>query len=277
MSRRPVKKSVAQKGAQYATRIRRLRESLGMGKQQDLAAAVHVTQPTVSAWEKGDYPPAADLYIRLGNLAAQYSKLDAALWFWAEVGVHRAMLEKLSPKLAKAMNAEDIKFQEWLLEKGRSKEQKAGGSSLAFYIFDRYVNDLALEEKNLVRLDVSATDVKSLLDKIALVEISLPDSPVRHVMGRLRVMPEGREGYWYAVLGPLSDRTKRTMLLGSWKQPDFDSSLLDERLELYELPSELRELQKKACANIQLKTGHRLLGRVLLWADLSGANESEHY
>ncbi len=62
----------------WSGKIHSLRTKLGMN-QVRFAKAMRVTQPTVSAWEKGqkDYSPSAETYIQLARLAKDIAPSSA--------------------------------------------------------------------------------------------------------------------------------------------------------------------------------------------------------
>lgn len=65
------KKMKAKKLPEFAVRINNLRSKLGIETQAEFAERLHVKQPTVSAWERGDKrrAPSAEIYFRLASLA----------------------------------------------------------------------------------------------------------------------------------------------------------------------------------------------------------------
>ena len=86
----------------WTDRIHSLRTKLGMS-QTRFAKAMRVTQPTVSAWEKGqkDYSPSAETYIQLARLARDIAPSNA-LWFLEQAKVDRP-LQHLIPAMRKEL------------------------------------------------------------------------------------------------------------------------------------------------------------------------------
>jgi transcriptional regulator with XRE-family HTH domain len=85
------------KSLDVSDRIATLRSKRGETQAQ-FAAAVGVTQQSVSDWESktGDAVPSADSYARLGNLAPY----PDCLWFWEQAGMSKdAMLSAASKRL----------------------------------------------------------------------------------------------------------------------------------------------------------------------------------
>lgn len=64
-------------------RIELLRENKLHMNQQEFAKLLGVSQAAVSAWERGEYAPSAEVYSRLGNLEDGTS----ALQYWALAGI----------------------------------------------------------------------------------------------------------------------------------------------------------------------------------------------
>jgi DNA-binding XRE family transcriptional regulator len=70
------------KTSEWAQHVEALRGELGE-TQVDFAKHFNVTQPAVSAWEKGSKEPSAENYIRMGNMA----RPPDCYWFWQRAGV----------------------------------------------------------------------------------------------------------------------------------------------------------------------------------------------
>jgi transcriptional regulator with XRE-family HTH domain len=71
-----------------AEKISSLRSALGMN-QEEFAEALEVAQGVVSAWERGEYKPSPESYVKLANLAAKRVLPDETLWFLERTGIHR--------------------------------------------------------------------------------------------------------------------------------------------------------------------------------------------
>ncbi|MGB9105972.1 MAG: helix-turn-helix transcriptional regulator [Terriglobales bacterium] len=86
----------------WSGKIHSLRTKLGMN-QVRFAKAMRVTQPTVSAWEKGqkDYSPSAETYIQLARLAKDIAP-SSAFWFLEQAKVDQP-LQHLIPAIRKEL------------------------------------------------------------------------------------------------------------------------------------------------------------------------------
>jgi transcriptional regulator with XRE-family HTH domain len=75
---------------EWAQRVAALRKELGL-KQVDFAAKFGVTQAAISRWERGAKEPSAEIYIRMGNIAAK----PACFWFLEKAGLDVSRLRSL--------------------------------------------------------------------------------------------------------------------------------------------------------------------------------------
>ncbi len=83
---------IARRRAEIGGRIKALRECFG-GNQGALAAKLGAKgYTTISAWESGQNIPSSEMYVQLGNLAAELKLYPQAIWFWQEAGVNKARM-----------------------------------------------------------------------------------------------------------------------------------------------------------------------------------------
>ncbi len=70
----------------WPQKIKDLRALLGMNSQTDLAEALGCNQSTVSHWERGDFAPSPEFYLKMGDLLGSQDEV-LARWFWQQSGL----------------------------------------------------------------------------------------------------------------------------------------------------------------------------------------------
>jgi DNA-binding XRE family transcriptional regulator len=224
-------------------------------KQEKLARLLEVAQQKISAFERGNYRPSPDLWIRFANLLAAKKKYSGVQWCLREAGIEEVTLRGLVAELDKIWKEHDKRIFDALPIVDDPDVRKFSASP-----------DYSLADENLVRFDSSGAGLLPLVNRTVLVEFDSVDGK-RYSMGRFRIEPDP-QGLWTAWLGPLTDRieaTQRPTMLGQWKQSNFDPSVIDKRMASRELTHEGRALQKEACHNVRLQPGIRILGRAMAW------------
>lgn len=85
---------------EIAERIKEVRAALGMTGVQ-FARHGGFSQSKVSEWEAGKYPPSAEMFVRLGNVAP----LHLRLWFWKQAGLRQDALNGICGQIAAEQGA----------------------------------------------------------------------------------------------------------------------------------------------------------------------------
>jgi transcriptional regulator with XRE-family HTH domain len=222
------------KSLEVSDRIAALRLKRGETQTQ-FAAAVGVTQQSVSDWESkaGDDVPSADSYVRLGNLASY----PDCLWFWQQAGMNEGAMLSAATKLSQERGtfaATQCVLVPPFRKKGESTPKPEDflpwpakyipdPSSVAYRQIDHRAGDASsaiggveLKHGTVILLDTSDNDAAGLqpfLDKVILVEskrdpkLHFPGTlPTGVYMGRLHVEPWAGDSLDHmrhlAVLGP---------------------------------------------------------------------------
>jgi DNA-binding XRE family transcriptional regulator len=161
--------------------------------QAQFAAAVGVTQQSISDWESetGDAVPSAESYVRLGNLAPY----PDCLWFWDQAGMNQDAMLSAATKLlqergdvpeSKMIAVPRFQVATRTTEKNRPHYVDAtlvpNPGSVAYWVVDTHVRAPdQLPLNRVVLLDTSANDAADrelFWDKDYFVEVA--PVPLRH-------------------------------------------------------------------------------------------------
>src|ERR1700674_1794820 len=82
-------------------KIKSLRDTLGMN-QEAFAKELEVDQGVVSRWERGEYAPSVESYVKLMKLAAKHNLNSEVVWFAAEASIN---LSEMASVFVKERNA----------------------------------------------------------------------------------------------------------------------------------------------------------------------------
>lgn len=255
------------KPSEAARRIRALRDSLRMPRQEDLAQAVGVAVTAVSAWErageKGTYEPSAENYLRLAKLAARNGLITEACWCVEQAELDEKTLLLIAGQLLEAKPSEMVAA---LL---RDLPEKTRW----FSIDDKSPSGV-FAPGDVVVLDETHKDVHNLQNQIVLAKLTRPDPgrmkwsqerwPNGLFAGRLRVKQYRLADpfYWLAALGPFNDI--ETSWGGSGESAYVIASFQ------FRPPITEEEAKLQAPEKMILDDGAEILGRVIAWFGGSG-------
>jgi len=84
--------------------------------QEAFAEELDVAQGVVSAWERGEYAPAAENYVNLAKLAAKNGLGLKAVWFLEQAGVGGELLAATSLLARESRSRRDAAYSQALIE-----------------------------------------------------------------------------------------------------------------------------------------------------------------
>ncbi len=101
-------------------------------RQEDFAGHLGVDQSLISAWEGGLDKPSPQMWLKLGNLAAQLGHPSATRWCWKEAGMDTGVLPQVYHEILKDISgtAEPGEFR--VVNPTSKIEQDAGAPPLRF-------------------------------------------------------------------------------------------------------------------------------------------------
>src|SRR5258707_8369941 len=124
-----------------AMEIKSLRVSLGM-VQEAFATELEVAQGVVSAWERGEYAPAAENYANLLKLAAKHKLHSKVLRFFERMGTGRMELVAATSRAVKESRSKwDAAYAQGLIDAQAAYPEEKG---LAHHRFATRFADRAL-------------------------------------------------------------------------------------------------------------------------------------
>ena len=278
----------------YSGMIVNLREGRGETQAQ-FAKTLGVTQPMVSAWEKGRDIPSANFCLQLGNLA---SYPDSVL-FWQGAGLDQEAMVRASEKIlwerGTALVTEGTVRIPCFLKTAQgtkrldglfpiSAEFRGSGASTVCLVIDETASSLELPAGVHIIVDESTKNTEklsSLREHVILIESSVPfrvsaDKTSIHYrfgslyMGRLRFKPEtlmpdesGRFSItWVAILNPDEPtfswrlRNQGTLIGHSTYFPEKSPASEKENAKFQEAA------ERHAISEMRPKLGIKILGEV---------------
>lgn len=242
---------------EFAERVRRLRNELKLS-QEKFAELLGVKQSAVSAWEQGKPAPAAENYVRLGNVALAS---EDTLWFWQQAGMNIWVFERAAEEQLKgrSMRGELIEIRP--LEEGETENLALPVSRIPNRLTTRYLrvpNEFVAGEflpfrpGDILVIDRSETDLRKF-DNWSLIALDVTQGKMRNENA-----PPGLSIGWLekqdATIGPtpvFHFMLKVPSLGGIFIGSSTGSGLLDP----------IRD--------------HLVLGRVVAWIAAPGSREQE--
>lgn len=281
------------KPGEWALKIKELRSAASL-TQSDLAKGLGVSQGTISGWEMGDakYEPSADMYFRLGIVAAQHREDPS--WFWEEAETPVQALEAIIGRRLKARKPEPnevvrvpILTEESILkERSRvSLADRVGEITLPAEIVPNVESTSALQLSeasagfafspgDIVVIDATTTELSQLWDKVLLVHFTDDDRLRKEYwprpglfMGRIRCKQYTDRFHFAAGLESLREESaEHPIWIGFWQSKEIPSDPF-WRAKLSQ--SKLRESEvrakRDASAQLEAMPGCRILGQAVCW------------
>jgi transcriptional regulator with XRE-family HTH domain len=98
-----------------AIKIRELRKALGLS-QEKFAKELGATRIAAARWERGDFEPTADKYVKFALLASEKKLSSLALWFWQTLGVDLSSMRMLLPEIDRAAKESELAMRRLLAD-----------------------------------------------------------------------------------------------------------------------------------------------------------------
>jgi transcriptional regulator with XRE-family HTH domain len=263
-------------------RVKALRAMLGK-TQGEFAKKVGVAQGVVSAWERSEYEPSPESYVKLAQLA----RYPESLWFLERAGLSMETMVNianrvLEERISKAVPDEIIHVPSITAsEPSLILPTKFVGSSLALKYL-KIEPDLAgpiLMAGDIVVIDTSNTDLQSLFGKVVLARFAPRAS--RLTASWTDSWPEGLNVGQIALTEYGPDKFGLTYVIHFLPMTEGESQWLgfyQYRLAPSELafagtPKNMAQARKEAARlapeKIRINEGCEIVGRMILWRSMA--------